>query len=89
MLQELFTIGRLVDFVILFVAVEALILVWYHRRDPLGPGAIDIVVTLLAGLCLLLALRAGLAGASWLWIAAFLTASLVAHVADLRRRGWI
>jgi len=86
MLQELVTNGRVVDIIIFFMALEALALILYHRRDPLGPAPVDTIIMLLAGLPLLLALRAALTGTNWLWIAAFLALSLVAHLADLRRR---
>jgi hypothetical protein len=41
---------------------------------------------LAAGACLLLALRAALTQAGWPWVALFLTAALVAHIGDFRRR---
>jgi len=88
MLQQLVTSGRIVDVIIVFMAVEALALYLYHRRTSLGPATADIVAMLLAGLCLLLALRAALTGADWLWVASFLAAALVAHLADLHRRWW-
>jgi hypothetical protein len=48
------------------------------------PG--EFLGNLLSGMCLLAALRVGLAGAWWGWIALALLAALVAHVADLGRR---
>ena len=88
MLQQLVTSGRVVDVIIVFMALEALALHIYHRRTSLGPASADMLIMLLAGLCLLLALRAALTGAYWLWVAGFLAAALVAHLADLRRRWW-
>jgi hypothetical protein len=88
MLQELVASGRVVDVIIVFMALEALALHIYHRRTSHGPAPADTLLMLLAGLCLLLALRAALTGSSWLWIAAFLAAALVAHLADLHRRWW-
>ena len=88
MLQDMVTSGRIVDLVIAFMALEALALFVYCRCTPLGPAPADIAAMLLAGLCLLLALRAALTGADWLWVAVFLSAALVAHLADLRRRWW-
>ena len=41
---------------------------------------------LLAGACLLLALRAALVGASWPWVAAPLAGAFAAHLADLGLR---
>lgn len=43
---------------------------------------------LLAGAFLLLALRCALTGAGWLWIALWLLAALLAHVADIVGR-WL
>jgi hypothetical protein len=87
-LEDLIASGRIVDAIIAFIVVEALVLSLYHRRTSLGLPPVDVVTMLLAGLFLLLALRAALTGANWIWIAAFLGAALVAHLADLRRRWW-
>lgn len=84
--RELFATGRVVDLVLAFMAVEAACLVAYRRRTGRGPRPADLVSNLLSGLCLLLALRAALVGAWWGWIGLALTAALVAHLADLRRR---
>ena len=86
MLREFVTSGRVVELVIVFMAFEALAFVLYHWRTRRGPAPADIIPTLLAGLCLLLALRAALTGASWQWIPVLLVASLGAHLADLGRR---
>ena len=86
MLADLITSGRIVDIIIGFMMLEALLLFLYGRMTTRGPAAADIATMLLAGLCLLLALRAALTGAGWLPIALCLLASLVAHLADLRRR---
>jgi hypothetical protein len=40
----------------------------------------------MAGMCLMLALRAALVDSGWMWVAAFLALSGVAHVADLITR---
>ena len=88
MLQQLVTSGRVVDVVIGFMILEALALHIYHRRTSLGPAPADTIAMLLAGLCLLLALRASLTQSDWTWVAAFLAAALVAHLADLHRRWW-
>jgi len=46
----------------------------------------DLLVTLASGACLLLALRAALAGAGWELIALCLLAAGVAHAVDLKQR---
>jgi hypothetical protein len=48
--------------------------------------ASSLIATLFAGASLLLALRGALTGSSWEWVAAWLTAGLVAHLNDLRCR---
>jgi hypothetical protein len=85
-MESLFASGRIVDLILLFMVVEAILLLAYRWRTGRGPVATDLLVTLLAGSTLLLALRAALVGASTPWIGACLLASLVAHLIDLRRR---
>lgn len=85
-MQELFSSGRVVDLIIVFMVVEAIALMLgrglFARKLAIG----DIASLLLPGLALLLALRAALVGAEWITIALWLLAALVAHLADLRRR---
>lgn len=76
----------IVDLIIGFVVVEAALLIAWHRRTGGGVAAADVLPNLAAGFCLLLALRAALAGAAWHWIALALFGSLLAHLLDLRRR---
>ena len=83
---ELFANGHIVDLILGLIVVEAAVVAVYHRKTGRGVGTADLVSNLLSGICLLLALRAAMVGASWMWIALALAASLVAHLADLRRR---
>jgi hypothetical protein len=85
-MAELFSSGRIVDLVLGFMAIEALILANYRRRTGRGIRTIDLLASLAAGACMLLALRAALTGQSWIWVAAALSASLIAHLFDLSRR---
>jgi hypothetical protein len=85
-MAELFANGRIVDAVIALMLLEALLLLWLRARWRRGPAPADLLGNLAAGLFLLLALRAALVGAAWTWIAASLTAALVAHLYDLSRR---
>jgi hypothetical protein len=82
----MFASGRIVDAVLALMLVEGILLAWLHLRRGRGPAPADVLANLAAGLFLLLALRAALAGASWPWIAASLGAALVAHLSDLARR---
>ena len=68
------------------VVLEAALLVVWHRRTGAGVAAADLLPNLAAGFCMLLAVRAALGGAAWVWIAVALAGSGVAHVFDLRRR---
>ena len=71
--------------------IEAVVLIFWrrqragadHRRRA---SAIEIVLLLLPGICLMLAIRAALSGAAWPWVPVALIAALVAHLADLRER---
>ncbi len=85
-MSELFLNGRIADIVLVFMAVEALALVLYSLRTGRGPRPPDILPALLAGVCLVLALRAALVGAGWGWIAFSLTGELAAHAVDVVRR---
>jgi hypothetical protein len=83
---ELFATGRIVDLVLALMVLEGIVLVAYHRTTGRGLAPVGLLANLLAGVCLLLALRAALIGASWRWIALALAAALLAHLADLWRR---
>lgn len=78
--------AALVDLILVLVIVEGTALWLYGRRYGRGPGPAQIAANLLAGMCLLLALRAALSGLSMTWILAALTGALVAHVADVGLR---
>jgi hypothetical protein len=72
-----------VDAVIALTLLEAAWLVWRRRR---GLWSASLACTLASGLCLMLALRASLAGAGAMWIVAAVSAAGMAHVADLALR---
>ncbi len=78
--------GRLVDWILVLVAVEAVALLIVVARRRRGPRAAELVANLAAGAFLLLALRAALTHATPTWIAASLLGALVAHLADLALR---
>ena len=85
-LPSLFAPGRLVDFVLFVVAAEFVALAWLDRERGLRAALADPFFALAPGACLLLALRAAIAGDAGPWILVWLTASLPAHLADLVRR---
>lgn len=77
---------HLIDFVIVVTLVESIVLAIYHRRTGRGLAPGDFLPTLAAGLALMVALRAGVTGAGWGFVAASLLVAGLAHAADVRRR---
>ena len=84
-MADLVASGRVLDLILAAMSLEAAGLVLYRRRTGRGipPGVV--LPNLLSGMCLLLAMRAGLAGAWWGWVSLSLLAALAFHLADLRR----
>ncbi len=72
---------HLIDGILAFTVIEGCVVVRWRRRS-----AMDVAAMLLPGMCLLLAVRAALAGAAWPWVPAALAVALIAHLADLRLR---
>lgn len=85
-MAELFESGAIVGLAIAVLIVEMLVLATIHARTGRGIAARQLAGNFLAGVFLLLALRAALAGAGVTWVALCLGAALVAHAADLRSR---
>lgn len=85
-MSTLIASGHVVDIILALVAIELLLLAAYRRRTRRGIALYDIVFNLMSGACLMLALRCALTGTTWHWIAAWLMAALLAHLADLARR---
>jgi hypothetical protein len=81
-----FASGRAVDLILAVMAVEIGVLLWRRRPARTRGALIDLILAFAPGVCLLLALRAALTGAGWLWIALALAASFPFHLADLARR---
>jgi hypothetical protein len=85
-MEELVTSGRIVDVIIIFMVIEALVLISYRWWTGLGPSPAETITNLSAGFCIALALRFAVVGGNWIWIVYLLGASLVAHLADMRLR---
>jgi hypothetical protein len=85
-IEELIQSGRIVDIMILFILLEIVLVEAWRRRHGRGVATLPLLVNIGAGGSLMLALRASLMGSGWQWVAVFLVASLVFHVADLRVR---
>ena len=75
-------IPRLVELILLGMAIEAIWLLWRHRRAG-RTGAPPLLLHLISGALLLLAMKLALTGAAPLIVAATLGMAGVAHAADL------
>jgi len=81
------TIGPgIVDLILALMILEGGALLAWRRFRGHGIPTFDLVANLMAGACLLLALRGALAGAASAWIALALSAALAMHLLDLSRR---
>ena len=85
-LRDLVMSGRVVDLVLVVMALESIVLWIYHKRTGKGLSPAQITVMMLAGVFLLLAMRAALTGGDWTLIAMCLTASFAVHLTDLATR---
>jgi hypothetical protein len=85
-MRELFASGRIVDLILGLTLLEAVAIGVHHRWTRRGVGLSLVLANLLAGACLLAALRLALTGAAWPWIALVLAAAFAAHLTDLRQR---
>lgn len=84
-MQDWITSGRVVDWLLLLVAVEAGALLAYHRWTARGVPPRAVMLNLLSGACLLGAMRAALGGAWWPWVSMLLAMAGLLHALDLRR----
>jgi hypothetical protein len=85
-MEDFFRSGMVADVILVVMIAEALLLLLYRKVTGRGPAAADLFVMLLAGGCLVLALRAVLTGSTWPVVALCLLAALFAHLIDLYRR---
>ena len=85
-LGHLFNGARLADIVLVITALEAAVLLTWHRRTGRGLDPRAIFAMLIPGVFLLLALRMASTGKAWPWIALCLAVAGVAHTLDLISR---
>lgn len=85
-MTELFASGRIIDGILVLVALEAVALLVWRARTGRGPAPVPLLCNLASGAALMLALRAALTGAEWPLVAACLFGSLVAHATELGLR---
>ena len=82
----MFASGRIIDAILVLTVLEWVALVIYYRRFGRGIAGGKLAGNLLAGMCLLLAVRTALTGGSWPLVGLCLFGGLIAHVVDLRQR---
>ena len=82
-LEQLIASGRIVDIMLGFFVLEIAALMLFRGRQI---RFLPLLANIGAGGSLMLALRASLTEAGWTWIAVWLIAALVFHVADLNYR---
>ena len=83
-LPTFFAQGHAVDLILAVIVVEFVLL--SVRRRQVHGELLNRILAFAPGVCLLLALRAVMTGADWVWAAVFLAASFPVHLADLIRR---
>jgi hypothetical protein len=81
MILAFYTSPHLIDVIMLFTVLEGVVLACW-RKLPTR----TVIVMLAPGLCLLLAVRAAMAGVAWPWVPVALTGALVTHFFDMRER---
>ncbi|MEM0954448.1 MAG: hypothetical protein AAGI24_09935 [Pseudomonadota bacterium] len=85
-MAELFASGRIIDLILLGIALEIALLpaALRHTGSKLLPR--DLLPNIIAGACLMLAVRLSLTDAPWFNIALALLLALLAHIYELWRR---
>lgn len=82
-MQQIIESGRIADIVLLVMAAEAVGILLYARLRQLPARRIaETLAGLAAGASLVMALRFALTGSGWIFIAAALVASFVAHLTE-------
>ena len=84
-MTALFASGRILDWIIAAMCLEACALVALHAWRGQGIAPRALLPNLLSGMCLLIAMRLALAGAWWGFSSAALLAALAFHLAELAR----
>ncbi|MEM1400517.1 MAG: hypothetical protein AAGF58_11585, partial [Pseudomonadota bacterium] len=82
MLLDLLASGRLIDFILGLVFLEAIAVVLLNRMGLINLPVKELAGTLFAGVFLMLALKLALTGSNGISIAVCLTLALFAHCGD-------
>jgi hypothetical protein len=75
--------GRIVEWIIGAMLIEAVVLWRWHRRRGSGLAPLAVLTIVASGICLMLALRTALRAEPAWQVAAWLGAAGIAHAADL------
>ena len=78
--------GRLTNVILVIMAVELAVFSFFLWRRNQGLGLLSFVASMLSGASLVLALRAALTDAGWFYVALYISASLLAHLAEIAIR---
>ena len=87
-MAEWFASGRIIDAILVLVAIEALVLLGWRALRGRGPSPALLLSNLASGAALMLAVRTALIGADWTKIAACLLLALLAHGTEMCLRLW-
>ena len=85
-MQTVFSGTGLIDVVIAATLLEWAALSWVWRRKRRGLEPLALALTLLPGLCLMLAVRSTTLGLPWYSVALLLSAAGITHMIDIRKR---
>lgn len=85
-MEEFIRSGRIADVILVAIAVEMAIVGLYLWHRGQGLALMSFAASSLAGGSLVLALRAVLRESGWLFVAIYLGAALLAHLADIALR---
>ena len=85
-IESLYASGRVVDLILLLMGAEAVLLALLHRAGRLPIAPLRLLPNLLAGACLLMALRAALTDAGLARCSLWLLLGLAGHLLDLASR---
>jgi hypothetical protein len=85
-MEQFILSGRFADVILAAIALELAVAGFFLWRRGQGLALLSLVASCLAGGALVLAMRAILRESGWLFVAIYLAAALLAHVADLALR---
>ena len=85
-IETLIESGRIVDLMLLFVAVEVVAIAVIRYRRTGSPSALPLIANIGAGASLMVALRISLTSGNWQGITVCLLAALVFHSMDIAFR---